>query len=464
MANFVVDEDERYMRFKSKVGAFAYALHDMQLYSLNGNLPSPGTPLLSRPRFDYIETKYAKATISVVTGCNLGCSYCTFGKLPPIMLQKMTPDTGRAIIDYLCAIFGSRCKRITISFTSNGEPSLNLETIEAIKAYARRNTTEANAPEFRFNFATNSIPLSIETLEQYLAEKDQDIFFSTDGPAELHNQLRASRDSKDSYTEVATKIAYYRHKYDKYQKGFSCSTVLTALDSDFKRILLHLDAMGFEYIVMRPIRGFKNTDIGLNRDTLRIFLQGYKGLLDSLEERALSGNIDLLHKICNRYDFFGRLLSALLLGEERVQGCPGCPSKYSDIAHYALVFDVDGQVYFPCRDFIGREEFRIGSVFTKIDLKRVREVMNRLRATERPSCRGCWARTMCGGGCYNAALAANGDISEPDDNLCILIRYLAYRALQLVHELGILQPNLLQALTQRAISVSPWAREVEEEE
>lgn len=456
-------DDRRNIMFQSAVGSFFYVPDEMQLYPRIDTLPQWNKPLLTGRRVDLIEPDYAKATISVVTGCNLGCSYCLYGALSRTGMRMMTPETGRAIIDYLCGTFGGTTKRITLSLTSNGEPTLNLGTIEAIKTYCRTKTAEGG-PEFRFNFSTNAILLTTETLERYLVEKDQDVFFSIDGPPHLHDCLRITRSGVGSYNKTADKIAFYRERYEQYDKGFSSSTVLTARDERFDKILIHLDDLGLEYIVMRPIRGAKDGDFALNENTLPIFKRGYARMLDLIEERAVAGDLGLLHKVCNRYDFFGRLFSALLLGEERVQGCPGCPPKHSDISRYSLVFDTDGKVYFPCRDFIGREEYCLGSVFSKVDLGRVREVMRRIHAPGRPICQACWARTMCGGSCYNAALAATGTIEEPDQDLCELTRYLAERAVQLAHALVTRHPQAIEMLTQRAISVSPWVREQEAEE
>jgi len=454
---------EGYIDFSSPAGKFAYAPNEMQLYPMISAEPIWGKPLLSGRQVDLIEPEYAKATISVVRGCNLGCRYCVYGALPPSEMRLMTSETGRAIIDYLCDAFGNT-KRITLSFTSNGEPGLNLNTIEAIKAYCRAKTAEGGYPEFRFTFATNAIPLSKDTIERYLGEEDQDLFFSVDGPPSLHNLLRITRSGRGSYDSTISKVAFYRERYERYGKGFSSSTVLTAQDENFDEIVLHLDALGFEYIVMRPIRGATDSEFGLNKTTLPLFQRGYARMLDLIEERALVGDIGLLYKVCNRYDFFGRLFSALLLGEERVQGCPGCPPKHSDISRYSLVFDTDGKVYFPCRDFIGRGEFFLGSVFSGVNLDHVREVMKRARATERAVCQACWAHSMCGGSCYDAALAATGSIEDPDKHLCELTRYLAERAAKLAHALVVRQPQTAEVLIRRAISVSPWARDIGFEE
>ena len=448
-----------YIVFASMAGEFAYVPDEMQLYPLVEGEPDQARPFLTERRFAFIEPDHARATISVVSGCNLACRYCPIGVMPHQAVRRMTPATGRAIIDYLCREFGSKVKRISLSFTSNGEPSLNLETIKAIKEYCRERMSESGMLQFKFYFATNAIPLSEEEICALCEDPDHDLFFSIDGPPDIHDRIRLTPRSSGSYAKSARKMEFYRQHCQGRGKEFVSSTVLTALDEHFDRILLHLDEMGFERIVIRPIRGSTETQFGLNEDTLPIFLTGYQRLVDLVEIRALNGDIGLLYKVCNRYDFFGRLLCALLLGEERLQGCPGCPPQYTDMARYSLVFDVDGSVYFPCRDFIGREEYYLGSVFTNVNLDRLREIMELIKAPNRPACQACWARTLCGGSCYNAALWSTGQLQEPDDNLCKLTKYLAERVIKLTHSLASHQPGLLSRLASHAIDVSPWVQE-----
>ena len=64
----------------------------------------------------------------------------------------------------------------------------------------------------------------------------------------------------------------------------------------------------------------------------------------------------------------------------------------------------------------------------------------------REPCRNCWARYLCGGGCYYQAVLTNGDISKPDLAKCNLIRYLASEAVRLVTILTTQAPKVLSAL------------------
>jgi len=403
---------------------------------------------------------FVRATINVVKGCNAGCLYCPYGfsGAAPAPLKKMEAETGRAVIDFLLRTF-PEVTLFRFSFTPNGEPSLNIPVMEAIKAHAgMRGEQNGNRIRFRFNFATNAIPLDMETLNRLGGDPGQDVFFSIDGFPELHDRIRAVSGDRGSYEIIAPKVSRYRERCREWGKTMGSSTVLTALDPRFDLILLHLREMGFESIVMRPIRGANETTWGLNDETVDVFLDGYSRMIDLIEGMAVEGDVDLILRIANRYDFFGRLFSALVLGEERRQGCPGCAPGCSDFSRTSLVFDVNGDVYFPCRDFIGRPEYLLGNIEGAVDLDRMRQSMEELSTSYRPACRVCWARTMCGGGCYNATLLSTGQVFDPDPNLCLIITYLAERAIRLAARLAQLQPEKLELLRKAAAGSSPWTR------
>jgi uncharacterized protein len=403
---------------------------------------------------------FVRATINVVKGCVAACLYCPYGSSASAgrRILKMEAGIGRRIVDFLCRAFPD-ATLFRLSFTPNGEPSLNMPVIEAIKAHAaRKSEREGSLVRFRFNFATNAIPLDFESLESLGSDPKQDVFFSIDGFPELHDRIRGMSGDRGSYDIIAPKVAHYREHCREWGKILGSSTVLTALDPRFDDILLHLEKLGFESIVMRPIRGANDASWGLNPQSVEVFLEGYRRMIDLVEERAVRGDIDLLLRITNRYDFFGRLLSALILGEERLQGCPGCAPGCSDYSRTSLVFDVNGDVYYPCRDFIGRPEYLLGNIDGAVDLDRMRREMDRLSTVRRPACRACWARTLCGGGCYNATLLSTGQVFEPDANLCRIITYLAERAIRLAARLAILQPEKLETLRNAAAGSSPWRR------
>jgi radical SAM protein with 4Fe4S-binding SPASM domain len=77
---------------------------------------------------------------------------------------------------------------------------------------------------------------------------------------------------------------------------------------------------------------------------------------------------------------------------------------------------------FPCHQFAGIEEFRIGNVFQGILRDDIGKTFQKNHVLSKPACRGCWARFYCGGGCHANAWRQNGRLSQPYEIGCILER------------------------------------------
>jgi uncharacterized protein len=98
---------------------------------------------------------------------------------------------------------------------------------------------------------------------------------------------------------------------------------------------------------------------------------------------------------------------------KRLRGC-GAGVEYAAVTP-------GGDVY-PCHQFAGREEYRMGSV---LDGSFDGDISARFKALDvnaREECRGCYAKYFCGGGCAAANLTAGNDILTPDGVGCELMK------------------------------------------
>lgn len=110
--------------------------------------------------------------------------------------------------------------------------------------------------------------------------------------------------------------------------------------------------------------------------------------------------------------------------------------------------DTNGDLY-PCGPMIGLQGCKIGSVFTGIDESAKRFYEEDLLVTRKLICKVCWARYMCGGGCYQAAFLANGGAHLPDPWDCELIQHLIQLAIHLVACLQQNRPAVSGALSSK---------------
>ena len=98
---------------------------------------------------------------------------------------------------------------------------------------------------------------------------------------------------------------------------------------------------------------------------------------------------------------------------KRLRGC-GAGCEY-------VAVTPEGDIY-PCHQFVGMEEYRMGSVRAgSFDM----EISGKFAGQNiytRPACRQCWARFYCSGGCSASNLIVNGDISVSNEVACAMER------------------------------------------
>ena len=87
---------------------------------------------------------------------------------------------------------------------------------------------------------------------------------------------------------------------------------------------------------------------------------------------------------------------------KRLRGC-GAGCEY-------VAVTPDGDI-FPCHQFVGKEEYRMGNVFDGSFNMDISGKFANQNIYTRPACRECWARFYCSGGCSASNLLVNGDIS-----------------------------------------------------
>ena len=95
---------------------------------------------------------------------------------------------------------------------------------------------------------------------------------------------------------------------------------------------------------------------------------------------------------------------------------------------------------------VGTPDLRMGSVFTGIEEAAARVYREQLLVTQKPACRECWARYLCGGGCYHAAYLVSQRLDVPDPADCELMRHLIELAIYILGRLRDDRPAVYAAL------------------
>lgn len=332
--------------------------------------------------------------LNVAHACNMRCRYCfagqgTFGGEAGIM----SLDTAKQTVDFLLEASLDR-RNLEIDFFG-GEPLMNFEVVKETIRYARGRAA-AMGKEIAFTLTTNALQLDAEALA-FLIDEGIGLILSLDGRREVNDEMRPAADGSGTYDAVLPRIkaAVDRKPISYYVRG-----TYTAANLDFSEDFRHLAELGFQNISLEPVTG-QAEGIRLTEDCLPEILDQYEKLgklLLTYEQEGRPVNFFHFNLDVNR----GPCLS------KRLTGC-GAGVEY-------LAVTPEGDIY-PCHQFIGEQDYYMGSVHERKLEGSIIERFARNTAINK-ECAQCWARFYCGGGCHALAFKENGDLSKPFELAC----------------------------------------------
>ena len=336
--------------------------------------------------------------LHIAHDCNLRCGYCfastgSFGHDRGLM----SPEVACRAVDFLLEHGGSR-KHAEIDFFG-GEPLLNMATVRAAVAHIRKREAETGKI-FNLTLTTNAVLLNQENLD-FLNQENIQLILSIDGRREVHDRMRPFAGGAGSYDKVLANM----HKAVDSRQGanYYARGTYTAYNLDFAADVLALADEGFGRLSVEPVVA-KDAPYGLCEAQLPELFAQYDLLAAEYLRR---------HRDGNGFDFFhfnvdlenGPCLT------KRLSGC-GAGHEY-----YAVT--PDGDLY-PCHQFVGRDDFKVGTVFAGIDQPDLCDEFRQAHVLTKPECRRCWARFYCSGGCHANAEAFHGSIHQPYELGCEL--------------------------------------------
>jgi len=329
--------------------------------------------------------------LHVAHDCNLACKYC-FAEEGEYHKERglMSSEVGKKAIDFLIENSGSR-KNLEIDFFG-GEPLMNFDVVKEVVYYAK-SKEEEHDKNFRFTITTNGVLLNDEIIE-FINEHMYNVVISIDGRKEVHDKMRVASNGKGSYDLILPKliqVAESRNQENYYARG-----TFTRNNLDFSKDVLHLADLGFKQISVEPVVAPENMSYALQNQDIEGICREY----DLLAEKILE-----YHKEGKDFNFFHFMID-LEQGPcviKRMTGC-GAGTEYLAVAP-------EGDLY-PCHQFVGIDDKRIGSVYTGIENQKIRQEFLECNLFTKNKCSECWARFYCGGGCNANSYNFHGNISE----------------------------------------------------
>ena len=338
--------------------------------------------------------------INICHDCDLRCRYCfastgSFGG----KRTKMPFEVGAKALDYLLEHSGHR-KFLEVDFFG-GEPLMNIDVVKQLVAHGRKRQ-EDFGKIFRFTFTTNCVSLD-EQIMDWAIQNDISVVLSHDGRKEVHDRMRCFPDGSGSHDIISPKIQRFLEK-DPRGAAIVRGTY-TAFNKDFTEDIKHWLELGYRRLSMEPAVELYGNRALLPED-LPTLKKEYWRLADLYLQKQKEGdpfnffhfNIDLDHGPCL---------------PKRLTGC-GAGYEY-------LVVTPEGDFY-PCHQFVGREEYWLGDIQQGIVKPEISERFRQAHVYNKPSCSQCWARFFCSGGCHANADLFHHDIYQPYEMGCELAK------------------------------------------
>ena len=342
---------------------------------------------------------YIKAVcLNIIHGCNLRCKYC-FADEGEYNGHKgvMSLETAKQAIDYVVKRSGPR-RNIEIDLFG-GEPTMIMGTIKEIIAYARENE-KAWGKNIRFTMTTNATLLTEEMMD-FMDKEMGNIILSLDGRKEVNDNVRIKVDGSGSYDDILPNIKKMISKRDK-RKTYYVRGTFTHANTDFYEDVKAMVNEGFREISIEPVVLEDGHPLALTESDLPEIFDNYDKLYAEMSRRKKEGdefnfyhfNIDLNGGPCVY---------------KRISGC-GAGFEY-------VAITPQGEVY-PCHQFVGKEEFKLGSIYDDTYDAELGKKFKKAHIYNKPKCRECWARFYCSGGCQANNFAFNGDMNIPYEIGC----------------------------------------------
>lgn len=339
--------------------------------------------------------------LHIAHDCNLACQYC-FAEEGEYHGRRalMTFEVGKKALDFLIANSGSR-RNLEVDFFG-GEPLMNWQVVKDLVAYGRAQE-ELHNKNFRFTLTTNGVLLDDDIME-FANQEMANVVLSIDGRKEINDRMRPFRKGKGSYDLIVPKfqkLAESRNQDKYYVRG-----TFTRNNLDFSKDVLHLADLGFKQISVEPVVGAPEDDYAIREEDVPLIKEEYDKLAAEMIRREKEGR---------DFNFFHFMLD--LTGGpcvyKRLSGC-GSGTEYLAVTPWGD--------FYPCHQFVGKEEFLMGDVDRGITETGIRDEFKECNVYAKEKCRDCFARFYCSGGCAANSYNFHGHINDAYDIGCELQR------------------------------------------
>lgn len=350
------------------------------------------------PRGGNFEHVIKALCLHIAHDCNIRCKYC-FASQGNFKGENLLMDyeTGAKALDFLIENSGAR-RNLEVDFFG-GEPLMNFQVVKDLVDYGKNKAKEWNK-NMRFTITTNGTLLNEENMD-YINENMENIVLSIDGNKETNDRMRYTVNNKGTYDLILPKIKRMVEK--RGEKPYYVRGTFTKFNKDFAKDVLHLAEQGFRNVSVEPVVAPSEEDYALSVEDLPEIKEQY----DILEKAYFDKK-----GTKEEFEFFHFKMNLLKnpCQEKRALGC-GAGVEYVSITP-------EGQIY-PCHQFAGNTDFKMGSIWEQKDLdSEITSFFKNASVDNKEACKKCWAKYYCSGGCHANAYHENDNLLKPYELGC----------------------------------------------
>lgn len=336
--------------------------------------------------------------LNIAHDCNLRCQYCfaSQGDYDTHKRELMSFDVAKRAVDLLIKSSAGKRQHCELDFFG-GEPLMNFDVVKQTIAYIREQE-KIHDKIFKLSLTTNGVLLD-EGKAKYLTDNHISLILSLDGRPEVHNRMRPDAGGHDSYDKVVKNLVYatqHRNGEEYYVRG-----TFTKYNLDFTEDVRHMADLGFDGLSMEPVVGDDLSYAITEEDLPRIYDE-YDRLAEFYLRRFDEGRPFIY------YHFIMDLYKGPCIAK-RLRGCGA--------GHEYMCVTPNGDIY-PCHQFVGQEDYVIGTVFDGITAKTLPRTFRDMHVLNKPICAQCWAKFFCSGGCHANNIKYGGSITSPYELGC----------------------------------------------
>jgi uncharacterized protein len=344
-----------------------------------------------------------KLDIVVSQQCNLACKYCFTPESNGTNVNPglLSVQVAKKSIDFLLQRSGNK-QDIFVCFFG-GEPLINFEVIKTTVWYALKECKKLNK-SIHFSMTTNGTLLNDEVIE-FIKNYRIKLQISLDGDSYSQNLNRPYVDGSETYSAIVNNLKKLECRKLKYSARATISKLtINSITSNFE----HLVKLGFSNIHFESAFGSKGGIFINDKTEIEQIQKQYFAIAKKIIENYRT---DELSNFTTLTDPLSKIASA-----KKVNYSCGIGRGYVSV-------DVNGNIFL-CHRLVGHQKFHMGNVmedtFSTIWFEFIK---NRMNVNERKTCKKCWARYICGGGCYAINYESNNDITIPTAAYCHLKKH-----------------------------------------